>query len=696
MKKYALTLLLVFTAGTVIHAQIPDPQHDRYNYKDSTFAKNAHQHQTKLQPKLYFGLGEYSFDGDVSDSRDNGLMGRTGMHFGLTANLNDFFDATISLSEGIIRVDGIDSEESPENFMSTLNTVGISFNYNFKNIFTTSKLTPFISFGLDYLKFDSRGSNDNTTAEYELDLSKEWLLQNGDRYSTNSIAIPLGLGINFELTDRMNVHIANKLHLTNTDYIDNVVSSGNDSYSVTSAAFVYDLFCYDCDEYYQPEVRDDYLADVNFKILDETDSDYDGVSDIDDFCPKTPKDVKVTSNGCPVDMDLDGVPDYKDQEPNTPKGTIVNVNGVQVTDTMGEELYLSYLNAASRGDADTYLNTTYPKEEFMKITKEVINKKGDTLEIDIFKPIIFQEIEQQEKHNITHAKPGVHIDLKSQKVYKIQIAMYDKGMEAATINKLLSIGNLKSTIEGKVTIYTAGDFKDVLEARLHQQELMNKGYFNAFVLEDNRGELRAVSEDEMNREENIRSSVASAALPPVENIIFRVELGVFEDIDEDFFDIDDLVWFKANDGYYHVFSGEFPTYQKAADHRNEGYMIGYENAKIIAIKDGEFVNAEEYLQKEMDESQPTVFGDVIFKVQLGILSSNASEEERALYESIEYEATTIGNGLTRFTIGEFTGLAQAQNMLVDAQSEGFKNAYIIAFFNGAQISLKKAQELIEF
>ena len=39
-----------------------------------------------------------------------------------------------------------------------------------------------------------------------------------------------------------------------------------------------------------------------------------------------------------------------------------------------------------------------------------------------------------------------------------------------TINKLLSIGNLESTIEGKVTIYTAGDFEDVLEV---EQELFD-------------------------------------------------------------------------------------------------------------------------------------------------------------------------------------------------------------------------------
>ena len=128
MKKYAVTLLLTFIASTVLIAQIPDPQHGNYSYLDSTNSHTPHKHQKKLQPKVMFGLGEFTFNGDISDNRDNGLVGRTGMRFGLTANLNDFFDATLSLEEGIIRINGINHEEAPTNIMSTLNTIGLRFN----------------------------------------------------------------------------------------------------------------------------------------------------------------------------------------------------------------------------------------------------------------------------------------------------------------------------------------------------------------------------------------------------------------------------------------------------------------------------------------------------------------------------------------------------------------------------------------
>ena len=78
-----------------------------------------HKHGNKLQPKVLFGLGQFNFEGDISDTRNNGLIGRTGMQFGLSANINDFFDANLIIEEGIVRVEGINHEDLPENFMST-------------------------------------------------------------------------------------------------------------------------------------------------------------------------------------------------------------------------------------------------------------------------------------------------------------------------------------------------------------------------------------------------------------------------------------------------------------------------------------------------------------------------------------------------------------------------------------------------
>ena len=697
MKKYAVTLLLAFIASNVAYAQIPGPQYNNYKYQDSTNFDKPHKHGNKLQPKVLFGLGQFNFEGDISDTRNNGLIGRTGMLFGLSANLNDFFDAALIIEEGIVRVEGINHEDLPENFMSTVNTFGLRFAYNFKTVFKNTKINPFATAGLTYLKFDSKGSNDATNEVYEIDLLDEYLATNNERYSQNSFSLPVGLGLNLELNDRMNFNISTVMHLTGTDYIDNILNGSNDAYTVTSASFIYDIFCYTCEKRYEPEYHDNYLANVNFEVLDKEDSDRDGVIDIDDFCPKTPKGVTVDEFGCPIDTDLDGVADYKDTEPETPQGSIVNAQGVQLTNAMGERLYLSYMNAGTRSDADAYFQEAYPTEKFIKITKTVINKKGDTMLVNIYKPKIITLIEEQQQKNLDGVTAGTQIDLDAEIVYKVQIAKHDKGMKAEEINNLLSIPDLKSTLEGNTTIYSTGEFTDMLEARQYKQQLANKGYLSAVVMEDNRGELRLISEDEMDREENKRTSSLKAELPPLENIFFRVQLGVYKEIDEDFFDIDDIVPFEGANGFTHIFSGEFATYEEAAEHRNEIYFLGHDDAKVIALKDGVIVNAEEYMDHGKEEIAIAVFGEVTFQIQIGILGDNIDEKILEPIMDLDgINSTEVGDGLTRYTVGNYTSLQKAMLKHSAIEKAGFENTYIIAFYNGIQISLKKAQELIGY
>ena len=694
MKKYAVTILLTFIASTFTYAQIPEIQYNNYKYQDSTNFDRPHKHGNKLQPKVLFGLGQFNFEGDISDTRNNGFIGRTGMQFGFSANLNDFLDAALIIEEGILRVEGTNHESLPENFMSTVNTVGLRFAYNFKTIFKNTKINPFATAGLTYLKFDSKGSNDATNEAYEIDLLDEYLVANGKRYSQNSFSLPVGLGLNLEVSDRMNFNVSTVMHLTGTDYIDNIVNESHDAYTVTSASFIYDIFCYTCEERYEPEYHDDYLANVNFKLLDKEDNDRDGVIDINDFCPKTPKDVSVDEYGCPVDTDLDGVADYKDIEPETPKGSIVNAQGVQLTNAVGEILYLSYINAGTRSDADNYSQEAYPSEKFVKLTKTVVNKKGDTMLVNIYKPKIVLLIEEQQQKNLDGVIAGTQIDLNAGVVYKVQIAMHDKGMKAEEINKLLSIPDLKSTLEGQTTIYSTGEFTDVLDARQYKQQLANKGYLGAVVMEDNMGDLRVVSEDEMDREENKRTSALKSELPPLENIIFRVQIGVEEEIDSTLYDIDDLIWAKIDESYL-VFYGEYSTYEEAAVSRN-GFLAGYD-AKIIALKNGIPVNTDEYMDHGKEESAPAVFGDVTFQIKIGILGDNVDEEILEPIMDLDgINTTEMGDGLIRYTVGNYISLQSAMMKHSAIEKAGFENTYIIAFYNGTQISLKKAQELIGF
>ena len=65
------------------------------------------------------------------------------------------------------------------------------------------------------------------------------------------------------------------------------------------------------------------------------DSDGDGVRDSRDKCPLTPKNAKVSPDGCALDGDMDGVKDYKDKCLDTPIGYEVNDNGCAISINLG-------------------------------------------------------------------------------------------------------------------------------------------------------------------------------------------------------------------------------------------------------------------------------------------------------------------------------------------------------------------------
>ena len=197
-----------------------------------------------LQPKLHLGFGNFNFRGDISDTRNTGLIGQSGFQIGLSANLNDHIDAIILMEEGVLRVDGITRDDSPKNFKSTINTFGLRFNYHLNPHASKKLFNPFIGLGLSYLKFDSKGSNDDSNDQYEIDChpmafrpqQRRSIQPNRCWHSSNTRS-------SIKLNDRLNVSLVLPTTATNTDFIDNIEDGSSDRYFVNTAFLTYDIFC---------------------------------------------------------------------------------------------------------------------------------------------------------------------------------------------------------------------------------------------------------------------------------------------------------------------------------------------------------------------------------------------------------------------------------------------------------------------
>ncbi|KKK80492.1 hypothetical protein LCGC14_2822960, partial [marine sediment metagenome] len=274
---------------------------------------------------------------------------------------------------------------------SSITAFGINLEYNFGHIFKTDApaFNPFISVGFEPFMFSAKGDLYRETDAYhywsdgtirdlaesapnavrnEL-LPRDWIFETDLRdedfyglgsYSQFSFAIPIEVGLDFNVSSRMKFRLGTSFHLTFTDVIDNVSWEGegivgdkaNDYFMFTYIGLQFDLFS-------EPKTRTEELLfaeldDFDYLMFD--DDDGDGVLNMSDECLGTPPGVAVDTLGCPLDFDADGVPDYLDRE-DSQAGAIVNAQGVELSE---EELIalLATRDAVPRSDLDLYVTSS--------------------------------------------------------------------------------------------------------------------------------------------------------------------------------------------------------------------------------------------------------------------------------------------------------------------------------------------------
>jgi hypothetical protein len=122
-------------------------------------------------------------------------------------------------------------------------------------------------------------------------------------------------------------------------------------------------------------------ASVDFKYIENEDSDNDKVNDLKDNCPGTPESVKVDKKGCPLDSDNDGIADYMDKEPNTPKGSIVDTFGATLKyDDRTEQRQLPDIYEA----IDKNKNDKIEVEEITMVIDDFFDNKSTLKQQDIY------------------------------------------------------------------------------------------------------------------------------------------------------------------------------------------------------------------------------------------------------------------------------------------------------------------------
>ena len=651
-----------------------------------------------FQPMLSFGTGSYLFQGDIVGPKKNFLMGNQGYHVGAKMNISDNLDLTFLIGNGRLNeTNDVDSTS----FRSDVKTAGLGLRYSLNNISENSKLTPFLSIGGELLNFKTVNQETET-----------------------AIAIPMGIGVMFDISERIGLDMGVRYHYTLTDMIDEIEEGGNDNFLVTTFTVHFDLFT--------PKSRkgkaysdQSFYAEVNFKALDVEDSDGDLITDIDDYCPETPEGVKVDANGCPIDDDKDGIPNYIDEEENTPRGAIVNAKGVQLTDEQSKSMY-SKFNAASREYANFYNENEISKDDFKSINEYLIAKAN--------------------AFNIANDIPSIDTKIEGKR-YAIMLGKYRNDVPANVINQFLSFDDLESLLQDDgMVVYAVGSYATFDNAINRQTQLeLNEGMDDTEIMEVEDGvvslyvpkpssipiedgkKIEVKKEEVPKAEENIsvetneqetktteiKEEVKAEVKSAVGKITFRIQIGAYKvPLSKDIFKgVSNVVSFTSNDGWTRYFSGSFTSYKDAVKHQNDMLLRGFEGSFVVAFKDGKKIglysairgkndklprrssNSKTITKVEKEELKP----NLKFVVQIGLYKENVSADILAKMTKIGNvnKENLNGSALYQYNAGTYNNYTAANSRLQDVKTAGFKDAFVKAILDGKQISIGKAKTLSE-
>ena len=116
-------------------------------------------------------------------------------------------------------------------------------------------------------------------------------------------------------------------------------------------------------------------------------------------------------------------------------------------------------------------------------------------------------------------------------------------------------------------------------------------------------------------------------------------------------------------------------------------------ADIEAPEVPAFHQEEAELSQEVNKDEIVIEG-VVYRVQF-LTSEKPLKEGAKEFKNVTGYQEYKQDGVYRYTMGNETTIAKAKNIQSEMRKKGFKDAFVIAFYNGKRISLQEARELQE-
>ena len=670
-----------------------------------------------FKPQVSIGTGMLTFYGDVGTNHQgyHPMVSRLATTLRLINPLNDYLDVGFYVMFGEISANERTIGRNL-NFNSNITTGGITLNYNFNHFLKKDRIAdPYFHVGLESIEFlsktDLKDKNNNTYYYWEdgtirdiaeddpsagnaVELNRDYTYESDVRtvndslfgkYPERSWGVPLEIGANLRVSDRLNFRVGTAVHFTFTDLIDGVTelnlgNSRNDKMLFTHIAVSYDFNIKkkDIPESIIPE-DDPY----EYYRKDTVDSDGDMVVDFADKCANTPEGVEVDEFGCPLDDDLDGVANTNDDELATPEGNPVDARGVgldsadyllafrKYKDSIGEFAVWDTSRRSWSSDPRS-LKTIIDTKNLNKSNKQLFIVIGSDVQgvtaSDLWKKLANQDFQVKESgDSVLYVMGGYNEEELAQKIEEIQ--------QDTSINIV--------------------DVVEIVDDEIKPVEIPEKPVEN--------------SEKLVEIPEETDTSLVPLMIPS-SDVSFRIQIGAFRNkLSKSVFrELPTVVSVFGDDSLYRFFSGSFSDKDEAASHKVNLSTSGYNDAFIVAFKDGRRITLKEagfevnpdYKDNIEIDTLPSVNPInaklVKFRVQVGAYKEKIPTDALDMYLDIGnvLPKRDIMSGLTKYYLGEFSNYDVAADFRLKLIDKGLIDCFVVGEFKNNIISTKEAKSLL--
>ncbi len=162
-----------------------------------------------------------------------------------------------------------------------------------------------------------------------------------------------------------------------------------------------------------------------------------------------------------------------------------------------------------------------------------------------------------------------------------------------------------------------------------------------------------------------------------------IETGFLTNKEEEKFLVSDL-------GQDYLASAVFRAFKSYKNELEGKEITKFE--KVLAVKQAEVDEKEESKKKNKKNKGEELGKGVVFKVQIAT-SSKKIELKPENFNGVKDVTIYEAGGLFRYTVGKEKNMTDANRLQVQLRSNGFKDAFVVAFSDGKRVSISKALQL---